>query len=72
MRARPTEPVTHQFKVGQTVFYRPITWLHDAPKGAFEIIARLPQRTDGEFEYRIRHSAEQYARVARESELKRS
>jgi hypothetical protein len=72
MRARLTESATHQFKVGQTVFYRPTNWLHDAPRGAFEIIARLPQRTDGDFEYRIRHSAEQYARVARESELKRS
>ena len=72
MRAHPTESPMHRFRVGQTVFYRPATWLHDAPKGAFEIIARLPQRVDGEFEYRIRHSAEQYARVARESELKSS
>jgi hypothetical protein len=34
------------------------------------IIALLPQREDGEFEYRIKHSDEDHQRIAKESELK--
>ena len=39
-----------------------------APRGAYVVTAKLPER-EGEFEYRIRHMSEQHERMARESEL---
>jgi hypothetical protein len=40
-----------------------------APRGAYLVTAKLPER-DGEFEYRIRSASEEYERLARESELR--
>jgi hypothetical protein len=37
--------------------------------GVYVVTAKLPER-DGEFEYRIRSTAEQHERMARESELR--
>jgi len=59
----------HRFHVGQTVLYRPSTRFQDAPGGAYEITKRLPQNSDGAFEYRIRSPRETHERLAKESEL---
>jgi hypothetical protein len=42
----------------------------NAARGIYQIISLLPQREDGEFEYRIRNLDEQHELVAQESELK--
>ena len=61
----------HKFRIGQMVTYRPIQPGVDAPPdGAFMVTARLPEGTDGQFEYRIRNLNEQHERVAKESELR--
>jgi hypothetical protein len=59
---------THKFYLGQAVEYHPTRGTH-APRGSYLVTAKLPER-GGEFEYHIRHSAEQHERVARESELR--
>jgi hypothetical protein len=59
----------HKFHIGQTVLYRSSTRIQDAPGGAYEITRRLPQNTDGQFEYRIRSSREAHERLAGENEL---
>ena len=58
----------HKFRIGQSVAYR--SRGADAPQGLYVIVALLPQREDGEFEYRIKHSDEDHQRSAKESELK--
>ena len=58
----------HKYRIGQSVSYRSPG--ADAPQGDYVIIARLPQRDDGEFEYQIRNLYEQHERVAQESELR--
>jgi hypothetical protein len=57
----------HRFKVGQVVEYCPPRNMY-APKGVYLITGELPIRA-GEFEYRIKHSHEDYERVATESDL---
>ena len=59
----------HKFRIGQSVTYR--SRGADAPQGVYVIVALLPQREDGEFEYRIKHSHEHHQRSAKESELRR-
>ena len=60
---------SHRFRIGQSVNYRPASRGQDAPRGVYEITARLPQGDDGQFEYRIKHSGEAHERIAKESEL---
>ena len=60
----------HKFHIGQIVSYLPALRRVDAPSGAYTVTARLPQAEDGQFEYRIKHSAEQNERTAKESELR--
>ena len=57
----------HKFMVGQAVEYSPPRGLY-APKGAYRVTAAFPIRY-GEFEYRIKHSREEYERVGAESDL---
>jgi hypothetical protein len=52
------------------VYYWPAKRDKSAARGIYQIIGLLPQRDDGEFEYRIRNSDEQHERVAQESELR--
>jgi hypothetical protein len=60
---------SHRFHIGQNVSYRPASRIQDAPRGTYEVTARLPQAYDGQFEYRIKHSGEAHERIAKESEL---
>ena len=59
-----------KFRIGQQVNYRPSSRNQDAPGGIYMILAFLPQRADGEAEYRIKNLNEQNERVASESELR--
>ena len=58
----------YKFKIGETVFLKPSRDLN-FPRGAYTVISKLPEH-DGEFEYRVRSSYEQYERVVRESQLR--
>jgi hypothetical protein len=62
--------LSRKFRIGETVYYWPAKRSQNAARGTYQIIGLLPQREDGEFEYRIRNSDEQHERVAQESELK--
>ncbi len=55
----------HKFHVGQSVF---LTLEPNAARGAYTVTKKLPKR-DGEFEYQVRSSYEQYDRVVRETQL---
>jgi hypothetical protein len=44
----------------------------DVVPGPYLITRRLPATQDGEFQYEIRNTLEEYNRVARESELTRA
>ena len=55
----------HKFRIGQSVAYR--SRGADAPQGVYVIVALLPQREDGEFEYRIKHSHEDHQRSPRKA-----
>jgi hypothetical protein len=58
-----------KLKICQIVHYRPSNHRRDNLRGAYRIINLLPQREDGESEYRIRGLEEQHELAAKESEL---
>jgi hypothetical protein len=77
----------HKFKIGQygsldqfdrlddRGYFHPKGALRpqlDAVPGPYQITRRLPAAEDGEFQYEIRNTLEEYNRVARESELTRA
>ena len=65
----------HKFKIGQLVHFHPkgAGWPQvDAAPGPYQITKRLPAAEDGEFQYEIMNSLEEYNRIARESELTRA
>jgi hypothetical protein len=59
----------HKLKIGQIVHYRPSNPRQNTLRGTYRILNLLPQREDGEFEYRIRSLEEQHELVAKEREL---
>ena len=64
----------YKFRIGQLVYFHPqgAGWPQvDAAPGPYQITKRLPAAEDGEFQYEIRNTLEEYNRVARESELTR-
>jgi hypothetical protein len=63
----PHEAV-HRFKLGRSVMLQSTTFNRDAARGAYEVIALLPER-DGQFEYRIKSRGEPHERVVKESDL---
>ena len=58
----------HRFKLGRSVFLQSTTFNRDAARGAYEVVAQLPER-EGQFEYRIKSRGEPHERVAKESDL---
>jgi len=61
--------MSHKFRVGQLVEFRPKKGSPMPPaRGAYEILKQLPER-DGELQYRIKSAVEEHERVAAESEL---
>jgi hypothetical protein len=64
----------YKFKIGQLVYFHPKAAVRprlDVVPGPDVITRRLPAAEDGEFQYEIRNTLEEYNRVARESELTR-
>ena len=59
----------YKFKIGETVYFYPKA-PNDAPRGAYQIIRRLPA-AEGDFQYVIRSMSEEHQRIAKESELRR-
>ena len=65
----------HKFSIGQLVHFHPKgAWRLqvDAAPGPYQITKRLPAAEDGEFQYEIRNTVEEYNRIARESDLMRA
>jgi len=58
----------HKFKIGQEVSFSPGKLSMPSSSKSFKITRHLP-REGGEFTYRIKSAAEQFERVARESEI---
>jgi hypothetical protein len=60
----------HKFKIGRLVVFR-LGWRSkvDVARGVYQIVRRLPQAEDGEFQYEIRSDLEEHTRVAGENEL---
>jgi hypothetical protein len=63
-----THEAGHRFKLGRSVLLQSTTFNRDAARGAYEVIALLPER-EGQFEYRIKSRGEPHERVAKESDL---
>jgi hypothetical protein len=58
----------HKFRLGRSVVLQSTMLNRDAARGAYEVMAQLPER-DGQFEYRIKSRGEPHERVAKESDL---
>lgn len=65
-----SQQVQHKYKIGQEVSFSPGKRSMSASSRSYKIIRRLPIE-GGEFMYRIKSAAEQFERVARESEIGR-
>jgi hypothetical protein len=63
-----THDAVHKFRLGRSVILQSTIFNRDAARGAYEIMAQLPER-DGQFEYRIKSRGEPHERVAKESDL---
>jgi hypothetical protein len=66
--------IEHKFKIGQLVYFHPkgaVRFQLDAVPGPYQITKRLPAAGDGECQYEIKNTLEEYNRIARESELTR-
>jgi hypothetical protein len=63
-----THEAVHKFRLGRSVILQPTIFNRDAVRGAYEVMAQLPER-DGQFEYRIKSRGEPHERVAKESDL---
>ena len=66
-RPRRTK-IAHRFRVGRSIFLQATLFNRDAARGAYEVIAQLPEK-DGQLEYRIKSRGEPHERVAKESDL---
>jgi hypothetical protein len=61
----------HKFKVGQPVHYTGGPFGSANPNNIYKVTQLLPPEGD-DFQYRIKSAAEQYERVAKESQLDRA
>jgi hypothetical protein len=59
----------HKFKIGQTVNYRPKSRMLSTARGTYKVTRLMPALDGQQPEYRIRHSSEEFERVAFENEL---
>jgi hypothetical protein len=60
--------VAHRFKIGNMVHFIPNRARNNAAEGPYEILALLPE-CDGNFQYRVKNSLEQYQRIVQERDL---
>jgi hypothetical protein len=63
-----THDATHKFRLGRSVVLQSTILNRDAARGAYEVMAQLPER-DGQLEYRIKSPGEPHERVVKESDL---
>ena len=59
----------HKFKIGQIVNYHPKNRMLSAARGTYKVTGLMPALDGQQPEYRIRHSSEEFERVAFENEL---
>jgi hypothetical protein len=67
-RPVPTHDAAHKFRLGRSVMLQSTILNRNAARGAYEVMAQLPER-DGQFEYRIKSPGESHERVVKESDL---
>lgn len=60
--------MTHSFSIGQRVFFTP-QFHGGGASGTYEIVRLLPIENDARVNYRIRNMAENFERIAEESQL---
>lgn len=58
----------HKFRIGQEVYFQPGKLGMPASASRYKVLRQLPTE-GGERKYRIKTAAEQFERVARESEI---
>ena len=61
--------MSHKFKIGQTVNYHPKGRMLSTARGTYKVTGLMPALDGQQPEYRIRHSSEEFERVAFENEL---
>jgi hypothetical protein len=63
-----TQEAVHSFRLERSVILQSTIFNRDAARGAYEVVAQLPER-DGQFEYRIKSRGEPHERVVKEGDL---
>jgi hypothetical protein len=61
----------HKYQLGQAVQFTSSPMARPGADGSYKIVKLLPSDGD-DYQYRIKHSAEAFERVAKESQLDRS
>ena len=59
----------HKFKIGDIVYYNPTDRMLSTARGTYTVSGLMPALDGKPPEYRIKHSSEDFERVAMESEL---
>jgi hypothetical protein len=60
---------THKFRIGRIVYYKPGGRGKHALSDTYRIIGKIPQSSDGEPRYRIKHPRESVELTVKESDL---
>jgi hypothetical protein len=63
--------MAHKFAAGQNVYYQP-QFQNNAARGKYKVIRQLPVENDNRVSYRIKSLAENFERIAEESQLTRT
>ena len=64
--------MSHKFKIGDIVNYRPKDRMLSAARGTYTVSGLMPAIDGQQPEYRIKHFSEEFERVALEPELSAS
>jgi hypothetical protein len=64
--------MTHLYRLGDQVRLNSGFPRRNIATGSFKVLQQLPCTTDGEHQYRIKNTGEQYERVAKESDLEQA
>jgi hypothetical protein len=64
--------MTHLYRLGDHVRLNPGFTRRNAAPGPYQVLQQLPCTTDGEHQYRIKSTGEQYERVVKESDLEQA
>jgi hypothetical protein len=69
LAAMASEMISHKFKVGDIVHYRPTDRMLNSARGTYTVTKLIPALEGQQPEYRIKHFSEEFERVAMENEL---